>query len=296
MGFKTGNAKRKPTGKSDDQVLAEAEAILAQRRATSAQVEAASKPEAISLPKEISLPEKFFEAAASIRERQPLTSELAFMAKHLVQVTLPHSDPGDVPLWTKTNGDFTLVIARTGVDDAGKPIGYPYGVIPRLLLYWITSEAVRNKNRLDGNPRLLELGQNLADFMRDVGLDPSQGGGKRSDARRLKDQMTRLFSSSIGFQYSRKSEGMVGQSSLGMLIAPRRELWWDPKNLAQGNLWQSWIELGQDFYNAIITSAVPVDVRALKALRKSPLALDLYGWATYKTFSLFKQNQPQFVG
>lgn len=32
--------------------------------------------------------------------------ELAFLARQLVQITLPHSDPGDVPVWTRRNGDF----------------------------------------------------------------------------------------------------------------------------------------------------------------------------------------------
>ena len=241
------------------------------------------------------LEQQLIDASADIRQRLPLPSELSFMAKHLVQVTLPHSDPGDVALWSKANGFLTLVMARTAMDDDGKPVGYPYGVIPRLLLYWITSEAVRNKNRTDGNPRLIELGRNLSDFMRDVGLDPKQGGGKRSDAFRLKDQMDRLFSCSISFQYNRKAEGLAGKGNLPMPIAPRRELWWDVRDRAQGSLWQSWIELGEEFYNAVTTSAVPVDVRALRALRKSPLALDLYGWATYKAFSLFQKGQSQFI-
>src|SRR3712207_607490 len=79
---------------------------------------------------------QIIDAAAVIRERWPDASDLAFMAKHLVQVTLPHRDPGDVPFWSRTNGDLTLVIARTQIDqDTNQLIGYPYGTIPRLLLY-----------------------------------------------------------------------------------------------------------------------------------------------------------------
>ena len=235
------------------------------------------------------LEQQLLDASVDIRQRNPLPSELSFMAKHLVQVTLPHRDPGEVPVWTRNNGDLTLVIARTGVDEEGKPIGYPYGTVPRLLLYWITSEAVRTESRH------LELGTNLAGFMREVGLNPNTGRGKRGDAHRLKEQMVRLFSSSISFQYTKKSQNYVGQRSLGMLIAPRRELWWDPRDLSQGNLWQSWIELGEDFFNAITGAAVPVDNRALRALNNSPLALDLYGWATYKAFSLYAKGQTQFI-
>lgn len=233
--------------------------------------------------------QQLVDAAAEIRERWPLSSELSFMAKHLVQVTLPHRDPGNVPLWTRTNGDLTLVIARTGVDEEGEPIGYPYGTIPRLLLYWITSEAVRTKSRH------LELGHSLADFMRAVGLNPETGRGKRGDARRLKDQMVRLFAASISFQQKKKTQTGVGQRTLGMLVAPRRELWWDPRDMGQGNLWQSWIELGEDFYSTLIAAPVPVDVRALRALNNSPLALDLYGWTTYKTYAVTMKGQAQFV-
>ena len=103
---------------------------------------------------------QIIDAAAVIRERWPDASDLAFMAKHLVQVTLPHRDPGDVPFWSRTNGDLTLVIARTQIDqETNQLIGYPYGTIPRLLLYWITREAVRSKGRH------LELGSSLSEFM-----------------------------------------------------------------------------------------------------------------------------------
>jgi hypothetical protein len=48
--------------------------------------------------------------------------ELAYLTRALVQLTLPHSDPGDVPAWVRTNGKFQLVITRTEVDDKGQLI------------------------------------------------------------------------------------------------------------------------------------------------------------------------------
>jgi hypothetical protein len=231
------------------------------------------------------------DAAAMIRERWPDSSELAFMAKHLVQVTLPHSDPGDVPFWSRTNGDLTLVIARTQInEESNQLIGYPYGTIPRLLLYWITREAVRSKTRH------LELGASLSEFMREVGLNPNNGTGKRSDAHRLREQMTRLFASSISFQYGKSSGGgREGKRWLNMPVSRGGQLWWDPKDPNQTNLWESWIELGEDFFNAITGATVPMDTRALRALNNSPLALDLYAWATYKAYSVTVKGQPQFI-
>jgi|SRR5450755_3933180 len=121
--------------------------------------------------------------------------ELAFLARALIQITLPHSDPGDVSAWVRKNGNLMLVLSRTNVDEqTGKMVGYPYGSLPRLLLYWLNSEVVRTKSRR------IELGGNLSRFMSELGLNPRNGRGERSDATRLRDQMDRLFSTSIRFK------------------------------------------------------------------------------------------------
>ena len=120
--------------------------------------------------------------------------------------------------------------------------------------------------------------------MREIGLNPDTGGGKRGDAKRLRDQMNRLFRATISFEYQVKDASLEGKGWVDMQVAPKGELWWDLKNPSQATLWESWIELGEDFYNALITAPIPVDMRALRGLKNSSLALDLYTWATYKTY------------
>ena len=73
----------------------------------------------------------------------------------------------------------------------GKPakIGLPYGSLPRLLLAWLTTEAVKTKTRE------LTLGDTLSDFMRQLDLVPT--GGRWGSITRLKDQTRRLFASTI---------------------------------------------------------------------------------------------------
>ena len=230
--------------------------------------------------------QKILEAADAIQSR-PEASEIAFMARQLVQATLPHSNPaGNPPEWYRTNGNFTLSV-RPGYATDPKTgqrfcIGYPYGTVPRLLLFWLNTEVVRTRNRH------VELGSSLADFMRQLGLDPSRGG-KRSDAHRLREQMERLFRAQISFDETSEN----GQRWMDMQIAPSGEFWWDIKSPEQGMLWNSWIEVGEKFFQAILASPVPVDMRALRALRKSPLALDLYSWAVHRTFSVTKRGTPQ---
>jgi hypothetical protein len=93
------------------------------------------------------------------------------MARQLVQCTLPHSDPGDVRQWSRTNGALTLRI-RPDFDRKTDHALFPYGSIPRLLLFWIVTEAKQRKTRR------LRLGNSLDAFMREVGLNPRTGGGK----------------------------------------------------------------------------------------------------------------------
>jgi hypothetical protein len=233
---------------------------------------------------------KIIQAGQEIRtDPEPNPADIAFMARQLVQATLPHSDPGKVESWKRTNGNLTLRI-RPGWDhQKDQSLGYPYGVIPRLLLFWITTEALRTGSRR------LYLGSSLAAFMRALGLDPDNGstGAKRSDARRLKDQMMRLFQATISFD--RIADGR--HQWLNMQIAPEGSmcLWWDFNDTSQEDLFSSWIDLNERFFQAITSAPVPVDMRALHALKRSPLALDLYAFVSYRAYVATQTGKAQFI-
>ena len=40
------------------------------------------------------------------------------------------------------------------------------------------------------------------------------------------------------------------------------------------------VTLSQNFFEQLVAAPVPLDLRAVRALKRSPLALDLYAWAT----------------
>ncbi len=210
---------------------------------------------------------------------QPKADELVFSARELVQATLPHRNPrGNPPVWSRTNGNYSLIV-QPGYSHDPKTgemhcIGYPYGVIPRLVLFWITTETLRTRSRR------LYLGPSLTKFMTAIGLNPENGGAgaKRSDARRLKDQMERLFQASITFRYTDEEQNAFAK----MHVAEKGVLWWNPRHPDQGNLFESYIDLGGSFYEAVLANPVPADLRALRALKNSPLALDLYTWLAYR--------------
>ena len=226
--------------------------------------------------------------AVQIYTTDPSKTDLAYMARELILCTLPHSDPGEVPAWSRTNGNLTLTI-RPGWNNQKKEVyGYPYGIIPRLILVWMVTEILRTKSRR------LELGNRLADFLLKLGLDPSRGG-ERSDARRVREQIERLFNSLISFDYSLKGEGRNGRAWLNMQVAPRGVLWWSEKDPEQAALFGSWIEVSEDFFNAVVKSTSPLDIRVLRHIKDSSLGIDLYTILNREAFLAMKEDKPRFL-
>lgn len=255
-----------------------------------------SKPDRRLQPQQTSI-DRIVDAAAHIFDQpDPDDLDRAFLARQLVQVTLPHSDPGaDKPAWSRTNGNLSITIRAGWNHQAQKSLGYPYGSIPRLLLFWLNTEAVRTKS-----PRI-ELGDSLSAFMREIGLNPDNGSmsSQRSDARRLRNQMERLFRATMSLDTT-VTEGEAGarrgsSAWLDMQVAPKGMFWWDEKHPEQPALWGSWIELSAEFFKAITDAPVPLDYRAIAALKRSPLALDVYAWAVYRSFTVTKRGKPSFI-
>ena len=210
--------------------------------------------------------------------------DMAFLASELMQCTLPHSNPGKQRIFKRTNKLITLKIESGSDSKSDELLGIPYGVIPRLLLYYVNTQAIRKHSRR------ISFGRHLAEFMRKIGLDPDSRG-KRSDYKRLIEQANRLFNARITF-VDERDEARELPPRVDMLIAEAQDLWWTPHTVNQCTIWESYIELSERFYEAITKSPVPVNLKALRLLKRSPLALDLYGWVAYRVNAVNKTSKP----
>ena len=209
------------------------------------------------------------EALAIEQEEADRAGMIGYMSRALIQATMPHSKVNGNE-FKRHNGMFKLVIL------ADSDIGIPYGSMPRLLLSWITTEAVKTKSRE------LILGDSLSMFMRKLDLVPT--GGRWGTIPRLKDQMKRLFAAAISCTYDDGENWGIRN----VTPVERAELWWDPKRPHQAAMWESKLQLGESFFNEIVNSPVPINMQALKALKGSPMALDIYCWLTYRMSYLRK--------
>ncbi len=224
---------------------------------------------------------KFINDALAIETEDALSAgHIGYMVRAMVMATLPHSKP-DGLFFQRKNGLFTLSII------ANPKYGLPYGALPRILLAWITTEVVRRKSPI------IELGKTLSAFLQSLNL--SRQGGVRGDITRLRDQMLRLFTSHISYTYQDSKNGCTKGENF--LIARAYELWWNPiESKTNTLLSNSCVTLSQDFFNEIIKKPIPINVKVLQVLRRSPLQIDIYQWLTYR-FSYLKKCKtiPWFI-
>src|SRR5919202_630630 len=88
-----------------------------------------------SMPPSVTPAQKALLDAGQLIQETPDQAELAFLARQLVQCTLPHTNPGDVPRWLRRNGNLSLIIQPGWDAKKDVSVGYPFGTIPRLFLF-----------------------------------------------------------------------------------------------------------------------------------------------------------------
>ena len=195
--------------------------------------------------------------------------DLGFMGRTMALCSLPRTNPGNQLRYVRCNGPYTLVMNAGGLHKL------PYGNLPRLILAWVSTEAVRTQSRE------IVLGKSFSEFMRTLGVY-SDSGGARGEQTRLRNQMKRLFGCTVSLIY----QDECGETAVNSVVARRTEFWWNERKPDELSLWESKIELGEDLFNEIISHPVPLNMNTLTALKRSPLGLDLYLWLVYRTFPL----------
>jgi hypothetical protein len=223
--------------------------------------------------------------------------QLGFMARAMVIATMPHKDP-KLQTFFRKNGNFSLRMT------AGAGGGIPYGIYPRLLMSWVTTEAVRRRDRT------IVIDESMGWFIKNVLGVSASTGGRAGSLTRITEQMKRLFGAMITAEYELDTkryslQNVVLADSLQLDKREMSQLWntkgpktiqgakpatkpenahalWTPQRAEDAGKWFSHIELSQRFFDEIIERPVPIDLRAYTALRKSPLAMDVYTWLTFR--------------
>jgi len=220
------------------------------------------------------------DALAIEQEQARAANAIGYMIRTLAQATLPHLDPKLTQgmLYSRETGCLTLTVAPTS-----PKYGIPYGSIPRIIMAWLCTQVVLNKEHILLD-RTVRLGKSQAEFLEKLKM---HNNGR--DIRRFRDQSLRLFKSVISVEYTDDSEG---DQSSRLLIADQSNVFWHPSKASQRSLWDSTLHLSESFCREVIAAPVPIDMRVYHSLSKSPMAMDIYAWLTYRMFVLRRSGKP----
>ncbi len=210
-------------------------------------------------------------AGDQIRQEPP--DRLQFSHSVLCQVGIPRKHTPE-RRYERSNGNLSLLIEGgslwNGLSWIEQPL--PYGAIPRLVMVHISTEAVRTKSRV------IDVGESMRQFLTQLGLQTS--GGRRGGYTALKKQLQALAA-------CRMTLGMTDGDRVSTIDAKpikRFDAWLlnGDHDGSQRTLWPGELELSEDFFDTLTRHAVPLDFRALGALKHSALALDIYTWLAHR--------------
>ncbi|WP_170285713.1 replication protein RepA [Microbacterium rhizomatis] len=223
----------------------------------------------------------------SLLEQNPGVQDVGFTAKLWAQVSIPYSEPpAGTTVWERRNGSVTLSMrpARIANRQTGvREDKFPFGVAPRYILTWMATEATRT------NSRHLEIGGNVAEFLRKVGM--TKNG---YNATNTTNQMHRLFGADVSVDDQLAGVGgQRGMAAAKFPIADAYQLWFNNDDRSGDNdgLWSSEVVLSKQYFDAIQQASIPVDLNVLRSLKNSPMSIDIYNWATYRMMSLKRDTK-----
>lgn len=198
---------------------------------------------------------------------------MTFTHTVLCQVGLPRSKV-EGQEFMRQSGTAWINIQSGRLDEGNGPVlqPIPYGVMPRLALAWVSTFAMRN------NTNVIPIGDSAAEFLRLMGMDDQ--GARYTTLRR---QMHALA-------VCRLQMGYKGQNYPN--VAPIHQFTaWVANKDDQRALWPGTMTLTDNYFTALREYAVPLDNRALLALKGSALALDVYAWLAHRLHRIHGRGQ-----
>lgn len=209
------------------------------------------------------------EAAVTRPPRAP--GGVALMPSAFLHAGLPLKDPGPGADWVRASRTVTLRL-RPGIGPSGEPIGLPFGSVARLLVSWVTTEAMKTRS-----PEI-RLGVSVGTFLSSLGFEArAQSGGDNGTIARVKEQARRLFSCSatIDRQRDENTEPVeLWKASPALIVQPIGSV----------------LTLSEVFMTEIANHAVPADQATVLGLSRSALSMDIYWWLSWR-FSFLQGDQ-----
>lgn len=229
---------------------------------------------AAEIAREMGQPDLFARVNAIAGE----TPSPSFLHSALCAMSLPVRRPADEhsPI-IRQDGQYTLVISPKPVVETVngqqclRSLGVPYGSLPRLVLIHIMTEAVRSRSRH------IVLGHNFTDWMRRMGFR-TISYGPRGSATLIREQLDRLLACEWMIRWENTDEQGEREFAVKEIKLTNEYTGMD----RSGGAFVRDIVMTEGFFEHLRQHAVPLNEHAIRQLRDSATALDLYTWLAYR--------------
>ena len=143
----------------------------------------------------------------------------------------------------------------------------PFGSRARMVVPYVNACAVRNRG-----PEV-DLGRSLRVFLDRLGLSFD---GRRGQA--VAEQVEAVAAASIVLGQWAGDRAVTSAGRIANHVT-----FWMARDAAERLVWEPSMRLSDDYYAALAERPVPVDMRHLAKLARSPRRMDLYAWLAYRT-------------
>ena len=203
--------------------------------------------------------------SADIMGQSPTGNDFAFIHSVMCQVGLPRAKV-EGERFMRQSGAAWLNVQAGFLDEGNGPVlqPVPYGAMPRLALAWLSTYAKRHSSRE------IPIGESAAEFLRIMGITGDDGRRYTT----LRKQMNALAACRLQLGY--KGRTFNGQP------VEQFDAWVSNRETGQRALWPGVMLLSENYFTELVENAVPLDNRALHALKGSALALDVYTWLAHR--------------
>lgn len=214
------------------------------------------------------------DAFLRVQDEEPVP---AFLHSALCAMSLPTKRPKDEtqPI-LREDGKYALAINPRPVLQTvdGKPVlrslGVPYGAYPRVALIYLLSQAVTKQSRD------VYLGRNFTEWMRRLGYQ-TVSYGPRGTANRMREQVDRLLACEWQIRWDGTETDDNAFAVRDVKISNEYA-----GSLQKNGAFAREIRMSEAFYGHLIEHAVPLNEVAIRELKGTPTALDLYTYLAYR--------------
>lgn len=214
------------------------------------------------------------DAFLRVQDEEPVP---AFLHSALCAMSLPTKRPKDdtQPI-LREDGKYALAINPRPILQTvdGKPtlrsLGVPYGAYPRVALIYLLSQAVTKRSRD------VYLGRNFTEWMRRLGYQ-TVSYGPRGTANLMREQVDRLLACEWQIRWEGNEGGDNAFAVRDVKISNEYA-----GSLEKNGAFAREIRMSEAFYSHLLDHAVPLNEVAIRELKGTPTALDLYTYLAYR--------------